>query len=117
MMSLKYLNNKYSQEADLKRHYRELTKLYHPDKGGELSKFIELKKEYDLLLNLLLTDLTEFKLLFYFKHTKAIDGLKFKVAYLDGVLGDGTLKNPFIGLVQSKYYKDWLIYYKNDNSR
>jgi hypothetical protein len=36
-------------EADVKKMYRTLAMKYHPDKGGDQTKFSELKEAYDLL--------------------------------------------------------------------
>jgi len=36
-----------SNERDVKKRFRELAKKYHPDKGGDAVKFIELMKAYE----------------------------------------------------------------------
>lgn len=35
-----------TDDVELKRKFKELAKLYHPDNGGESSKFIELMEHY-----------------------------------------------------------------------
>ena len=35
---------------ELKKNYRELARVYHPDKGGSHRDFIDLKNEYDNLI-------------------------------------------------------------------
>jgi hypothetical protein len=39
-----------ADEQDVKRRFRELAKEYHPDMGGDASKFIELMKVYEKLI-------------------------------------------------------------------
>ena len=36
--------------TDIKRRFRELAKKYHPDSGGDQSKFIELMENYHKLI-------------------------------------------------------------------
>lgn len=42
--------NKCKDEREVKRLYRKLSKELHPDMGGDQAKFIEMKKEYDKVL-------------------------------------------------------------------
>jgi len=35
--------------VEVKKRFRELAKIYHPDTGGDAEKFIELKQAYDKL--------------------------------------------------------------------
>ena len=45
MKHLKYFNG----ESDIKKQYKELSKKYHPDNGGNNSDFQDMKNEYDSL--------------------------------------------------------------------
>lgn len=110
MIPLKYLKNKYRDLVELKQHYLTLTKIHHPDKGGDEQEFKDMAKEYEFMTELFGRDIMEFKLMRHFKEIKG----KHKVAYLDEVQGSGTFQDPFIGNVSSKYYKDWLIYFKHN---
>lgn len=49
-MKYKYLNKEYETIADIKKHFRELSKKYHPDKGGTDEQFRELYNEYEYLI-------------------------------------------------------------------
>ncbi len=37
-------------KEEIKRHYRYLVKKYHPDKGGDASKFREINEAYRILM-------------------------------------------------------------------
>lgn len=41
-MKYKYLNKEYETITDIKKHFRELSKKYHPDMGGTDTEFREL---------------------------------------------------------------------------
>lgn len=49
-MKYKYLNKKYETITDIKKHFRELSKKYHPDMGGTDTEFRELYSEYEYLI-------------------------------------------------------------------
>lgn len=48
---MKYFRPPYTRE-NIETQFRELVKIFHPDKGGDSQKFVELKQERDLLLKL-----------------------------------------------------------------
>lgn len=50
-MRYKYLNREYETIADIKKHFRELAKMYHSDYGGTDEQFRELYSEYEYLIN------------------------------------------------------------------
>lgn len=50
-MKYKYLNKEYETIADIKKHFRELAKIYHSDYGGTDEQFRELYSEYEYLIN------------------------------------------------------------------
>lgn len=50
-MRYKYLNREYETIADIKKHFRELAKIYHSDYGGTDEQFRELYSEYEYLIN------------------------------------------------------------------
>lgn len=39
-----------ADEKEIKRKFRELAKIYHPDTGGDSEKFMELTEEYKKML-------------------------------------------------------------------
>lgn len=49
-MRYKYLNREYETIADIKKHFRELAKIYHSDYGGTDEQFRELYSEYEYLI-------------------------------------------------------------------
>ena len=49
-MKYKYLNKEYETIADIKKHFRELAKIYHSDYGGTDEQFRELYSEYEYLI-------------------------------------------------------------------
>lgn len=49
-MRYKYLNREYETIADIKKHFRELAKMYHSDYGGTDEQFRELYSEYEYLI-------------------------------------------------------------------
>ena len=50
-MKYKYFTKEYETISDIKKHFRELSKKYHPDKGGTDEQFRELYNEYEYLIN------------------------------------------------------------------
>lgn len=46
-MKYKYFTKEYETISDIKKHFRELSKKYHPDKGGTDEQFRELYNEYE----------------------------------------------------------------------
>eukprot|EP00854_Cymbomonas_tetramitiformis_P030287 gene30287-37837_t len=42
---------KYAKEAEVRRAYRNLVRLEHPDKGGDVDKFKEIQRAYDTLVS------------------------------------------------------------------
>ncbi|GAB0174866.1 MAG: hypothetical protein HHAS10_07450 [Candidatus Altimarinota bacterium] len=46
----KYFKNSSYTENSLKKEYRKLAQIYHPDKGGKASIFKEMKEEYEVIL-------------------------------------------------------------------
>lgn len=38
-------------EEDIKKRYRSLAQMYHPDKGGDPEKFLSIKRAYDTLID------------------------------------------------------------------
>ena len=49
-MKYKYFTKEYETISDIKKHFRELSKKYHPDKGGTDEQFRELYNEYEYLI-------------------------------------------------------------------
>lgn len=49
-MKYKYLNKEYETIADIKKHFRELAKMYHSDFGGTDEQFREMYSEYEYLI-------------------------------------------------------------------
>ena len=49
-MKYKYLNKEYETITDIKKHFRELSKKYHPDMEGTDTEFRELYSEYEYLI-------------------------------------------------------------------
>lgn len=49
-MKYKYLTREYETIADVKKHFRELSKKYHPDMGGTDTQFREVYSEYEYLI-------------------------------------------------------------------
>ncbi len=49
-MVYKYFKNTSYTETSLKKEYRNLAQIYHPDKGGRASLFKEMDEEYRVLL-------------------------------------------------------------------
>lgn len=49
-MEYKYFTREYEIIADIKHHFRELSKRYHPDLGGTEEQFKEMYKEYEYLI-------------------------------------------------------------------
>jgi DnaJ-class molecular chaperone len=45
----KYFKNISYTKNSLKREYRKLAQLYHPDKGGKETDFVAMSKEYEAL--------------------------------------------------------------------
>lgn len=45
-----YFTREYETIADIKKHFRELSKRYHPDLGGTEEQFKEMYKEYEYLI-------------------------------------------------------------------
>lgn len=45
----KYFKNTSYTKNSLKREYRKLAQLYHPDKGGTEADFVAMSKEYEVL--------------------------------------------------------------------
>lgn len=46
-----YFTKEYETIADIKKHFRELAKIYHSDYGGTDEQFRELYSEYEYLIN------------------------------------------------------------------
>ena len=46
-----YFTKEYETIADIKKHFRELAKMYHSDYGGTDEQFRELYSEYEYLIN------------------------------------------------------------------
>jgi hypothetical protein len=46
----KYFKNSSYTENSLKKEYRKLAQIYHPDKGGKASVFKEMEEEYEVIL-------------------------------------------------------------------
>ncbi len=40
---------KFSEKSAVKNSYKRLAKIHHPDKGGDINKFLEIKNAYDVL--------------------------------------------------------------------
>lgn len=108
-MTKTFFSNHYGSETDLKKHYYELCKTHHPDKGGSDEMFIELNNQYKIKLKQTQDDPDRILNNIY-KFNRTLYGKDYKVAIMDGVVGDGSLKSPFIGTVEKYYYKDWIIY-------
>lgn len=49
-MEYKYFTREYETIADIKKHFRELAKIYHSDFGGTDEQFRELYSEYEYLI-------------------------------------------------------------------
>lgn len=49
-MKYKYFTREYETITDIKKHFRELSKRYHPDLGGTEEQFKEMYKEYEYLI-------------------------------------------------------------------
>ena len=49
-MKYKYFTREYETITDIKHHFRELSKRYHPDLGGTEEQFKEMYKEYEYLI-------------------------------------------------------------------
>lgn len=49
-MEYKYFTREYETITDIKKHFRELSKRYHPDLGGTEEQFKEMYKEYEYLI-------------------------------------------------------------------
>mgnify|MGYP000972895017 CR=1 FL=1 len=49
-MTYKYLTREYETITDIKKHFRELAKMYHSDYGGTDEQFRELYSEYEYLI-------------------------------------------------------------------
>ncbi len=49
-MKYKYFTREYETIADIKKHFRELAKIYHSDFGGTDEQFRELYSEYEYLI-------------------------------------------------------------------
>lgn len=45
-----YFTKEYETITDIKKHFRELSKRYHPDLGGTEEQFKEMYKEYEYLI-------------------------------------------------------------------
>ena len=45
-----YFTREYETITDIKKHFRELSKRYHPDLGGTEEQFKEMYKEYEYLI-------------------------------------------------------------------
>ena len=41
-----YKESGFTDDVDIKRKFRELIKIYHPDNGGDTTKFIEMMEHY-----------------------------------------------------------------------
>ena len=38
-------------EEDVKKRYRSLAQIYHPDKGGDTEKFLQIKRAFEILID------------------------------------------------------------------
>lgn len=47
--ALNYFNLTKIDKAEIKKIYKKLSKIYHPDKGGNIEKMAELNKYYSIL--------------------------------------------------------------------